>query len=199
MRLRTLRLHAGPRLRRWGAGIGAALAAVLLLGFIGASPAFADSSATLPGTGGHTCLGSGTSVDKTYQAVFCADLGIYTNSQGQQYVTLQAEAYCQYYDGEPQTCPDTGVSGTVANGSGYTDWTFKDCDGNCVANGRNYLFPFGGLPISPGVCDANVWGVIETASSVTLPDGVIVEVENANLETAHYNVCEESNGAIEYQ
>jgi hypothetical protein len=197
--MRIPRFSSRGRFRRLASTGIAALSAVLLISVLAAPPASADSTASLPGAGGHTCLGSTGDDDIAYQAVFCADLALYTNSKGQQYVTLQAEAYCQYYDGEPQTCKLAGVAGTVANGSGYTDWTVQNCDGDCETYARNYMFPFGGLPISPGACDANVWGVIEVGSGIILPDGTTITLSGSNLETPHYEVCEESDGTIKYK
>jgi hypothetical protein len=194
-----LRRRSGrsSRLRRLAAGVAATLSAGLLVGVLGTSPALADSSTGLPHAAGHTCVGSTKGEDATYEGVLCAEIGIYTTSSGQQFVTLQAEAICQTWAGAPETCPSAQVDGTVANGGGYTDWTNKSCSGNCVYQGRNFLFPFGGIPISPGVCDANVWGSISSASTIELPNGAIVPpAQFGNLATAHFAVYEDSSGAI---
>lgn len=187
------------KVRRLALGAAATLSAAVVVGTLAVSPALADSHPqSLPDVAGHTCV-SGTF--GSYKAVFCADLGLYTASSGSQFITLQAEEICQTVGGAYAQCERAGVAGTVANGAGYTDWGSMDCIGNCqnpsLGSNRNYFYPFGGLPISRGTCDNNVWGVMELGSQIQLPNGGLVTLQS-NLGTPHFNVCETSSGVIQY-
>jgi hypothetical protein len=196
-----------PRFRngryRLAAGITAILSAVSLVGVLTASPALADDgSASLPSAQGHTCTifyDSGTE-----QGDLCVELALYTTSSGEQFVTAQAEAFCHYDSGGYEPCYEAEVDATVANAGSppYTDWTVMVCGveySESCQNIRNYFFPFGGLPISLGQCDNNVWAVIDVdASPVFVSSSPEPLPYFPNLETAHYNVCENSPGILTY-
>jgi hypothetical protein len=109
-------------------------------------------------------------------------------------------------DLSPSPCEAAQAEATVANGAGYTGWAIKSCSNlPCDifgTTGRSYLFPYGGLPISPSVCDNNVWVSIRGASSFSPTWAQLADTNNwterllANFATPHYNVCESSRGAF---
>ncbi|HUA31614.1 MAG TPA: hypothetical protein VMC03_22235 [Streptosporangiaceae bacterium] len=191
----TLRFRNGSRFRRLAAGVTATLSAVFLVGTLFTSPALAaDEGNSLTNVGGHTC--KRVVDDGAQDLVVCADLGLYITSSGEQFVTLQIQLICQNDTGGYLQCNSGTVEGTVANGGGYTDWTTMRCPFYCQ-EGRNYFYPFGGIPISLGNCAQNVWGAIAQGSGGALPDET-VGFTDSNFGTPHYTVCENSPGTLTY-
>jgi hypothetical protein len=189
------RFRNGSRFGRLAAGVTATLSAVFLVGALFTSPALAaDEGNSLTNIGGHTC--ERVVDDGAQDLVLCADLGLYITSSGEQFVTLQIQLICQNDTGGYVQCNSGDVEGTVANGGGYTDWTDMRCLFYCQ-EGRNYFYPFGGLPISLGNCDQNVWGAIEQGSGGQLPDETL-GFTSKNFGTPHYTVCENSPGTLTY-
>lgn len=197
-------LFPKSRLKRSGTAAVIAVAATLCLSVLGSSPAFAESTNPLPGGGGHTC--KQLADDGFNTTVICLDLGLYTTSSGAQFITAQVEFLCSIDGGDPTECFSGAAKATVANGAGYTDWTVKGCNTvPCQASsvtGRSYLFPFGGLSIGPGICDANVWASVEGTQSMSptflTPFDNLTQQLRSNFATPHFNVCETSTGQIKY-
>ncbi len=195
-------------LRRTAMCLGAltAVAAALLV----ASPAHADASSyPLPGQQvGHTCRATQKLYDSLLQTyfngVFCIEVAIYTSAAtGQQFVTAQAEGYCQDQTSLTTTpvepCVFIDVDAGIANGSGDVQSGFKSCNGppSC-SYARSYFFPFGGFPISPGHCDSNVWGVLFGDSWVKVQDEATSPLLTGNFATPHYTVCEDFAGRFTF-
>ena len=129
-----------------------------------------------------------------------------------QWITAQVEVICKD-DSSGATVPCLGAAAkaTVANGAGYTDWAQTGCNNSpCTTNTsthRTYLYPFGGLIIAPGACDANVWAAVAGYGSdpFNYPTWIQftdtyqwVEKLPSNFATPHYNVCESLSGTISY-
>jgi hypothetical protein len=170
--------------------IGAAL--VIMLGI--SAPAYASGSLNSLLTATHTCEDVGD--DTSYDMIFCVDLALYITQEGQYDLTLQVEGYCQSFIGpDTKPCLEIYTYGTIANPS-YTDWTKFDCSGSCQSI-RTYFYPFGGLPITPGNCDNDVWGVLDgdSESYFLSPLSKYIRL-GPQLETGHYNVCLSSVGTL---
>jgi hypothetical protein len=194
MRFPPTRFGRNQRSGRLAAKATAVLA-VLCAVFLIASPAMAAGSVSAINfaTGDSpTCSTLGS--DDGISATLCIRLGWY-ESGSQFYVTAQVEGICESSDGAPQ-CSNINVDATIANGSGYVDWTTQACghqNGNCQADNPTWFYPFGMLPISPGGCDANVWVVMngqDQNSYITLPGSGVNEYLNGNQEDGHFStVC----------
>ena len=63
---------------------------------------------------------------------------------------------------------------------------------------QDLLLPVGGLPITLGGCDHNLWGAVEAGSSADDPNGD-TEWLNNDFATPHFNVCENSPGVLSVQ
>jgi|HubBroStandDraft_1064217.scaffolds.fasta_scaffold284863_1 hypothetical protein len=185
------------RFRRLAAGAAACSAAVLCAVALTAYPAMAESNPTaLPYANGDNGACAGLPSYGGYSGGFCVSLGLYTSSNGEQFVTAQADGFCyNTSDSDNQQCSNVNVDATIANGGGYTDWTTIACghqNGDCQPL-FSYLYPFGGLPISAGGCVYNVWVVISGGSGntfVTLPNSGKNEYLGSNLEDGHFSsVC----------
>jgi hypothetical protein len=186
--------------RRSGRTVGAIVAilsSLLLLGIFATSPANAavtpasESLISLPHVGGHSCVADSASGE---QVTWCADLAIYVNGSGQQFVTTQGEAYCNPPGGGYEQCKYVDIQGTVA-APGYTAWTDRGCSApGCAAGGRNYFYPDGGIALNPGTCVAEVWAAIRDNTIQTFNNTFIF----SGISTAHYRVCASSSNVITY-
>lgn len=191
-----------PRFGRLAEGIAATLAAVLCTVFLTASSAMAESHLSyIPFASGDTpvCALLPADGNGTYSE-FCVALGLYTNSEGEHYVTAQAYGLCVDSSDELVPCSNIVIKATVANGGGYTDWTTMACghtNGSCES-GYSYFYPFGGLEISAGQCYPNVWVVIDQSGSyITYPVSGLNKYLTSNLEDGHFStVCLLDNGTF---
>lgn len=180
----------------------AGLAAVLCAVFLTASPAAAAGHPTgFPVAHGDNglCLGSGSAYGT--QGEICIFLALYTASSGQRFVTAEVEGDCADSTGKPLACSNIVADATVANGAGYTAWATMACghtNGNCDANGT-YFYPYGGLPISEGGCDNNVWAVLwgqNHSTYITLPRSGVNYFIDINVEDGHFSRVCLTNGSL---
>ena len=148
-----------------------------------------------------------TGNDGDIQGVLCIELGLYTASTGQKFVTAQVDGWCNNFVNDDRLqCSNIVVNATVANGAGYTDWTTHACghqNGGCQTidtsfSADNYFYPFGGLPITNGSCINNVWVVLNVQGTyITLPVGTGKNVYlSSNLEDGHFSEVCLDNGSF---
>jgi hypothetical protein len=199
MRFPPTRFGRNQRSGRLAAKATAVLA-VLCAVFLIASPAMAAGSVSAinMATGDNpTCSTLGS--DDGISGTLCIRLGWY-QSGSQYYVTAQVNAWCTGSNSTPQ-CSNINVDATIANGSGYTDWTILACghqNGNCQSDNPTWFYPFGALPITPGGCDDNVWVVVSGENEdtfITLPGSGVNVYLNGNQEDGHFStVCLNADG-----
>jgi hypothetical protein len=199
-------IRRNPRSKRLAASAAATLMAVLFA-FSSSLPAMASSrSSRLPEANGDNALAcSILGNEGQIEGVLCIELGLYTASTGQKFVTAQVDAWCSnFITDSALQCSNIVVNATVADGAGYTGWTTHACghqEGACQTistsfSADNYFYPFGGLPITNGSCVSNVWVVVNVQGTyITLPVSNKNVYLSSNLEDGHFSqVCLDSGG-----
>jgi hypothetical protein len=200
-------IRRNQRLKHLAASAAVTLMAVLCI-VSSSLPAMASSrSSGLPEADGDYTLECPTlGTDGDIQGVLCIELGLYTASTGQKFVTAQVDGWCNnFVNDSALQCSNIVVNATVADGAGYIDWTTHACghqNGDCQTistsfSADNYFYPFGGLPITNGSCINNVWVVLNAQGTyITLPGSNKNVYLSSNVEDGHFSQVCLDNGSF---